>query len=114
MMKIIKDKLTIDELRLLARAGLRYMVKAVVDVETEALAVDAELHANLEGLLMENGSDRKNLWGINFYPDATEDELVEFDSMINVKPTQGNSSRDVEDRNLRIKILEIVSKKIQK
>ncbi|MDD5659872.1 MAG: DUF5674 family protein, partial [Actinomycetota bacterium] len=53
------------------------LVKAVVDVEKESMAIDGELHADEEVLLLENGSDQNDLWGINIYPDLPFDERVE-------------------------------------
>ena len=90
------------------------MVKAVVDVEKELLAVDAELHSDLEALLLENGSRQKNLWGINFYPEMKGDDFVEFDSMINMRPSQGNRSRYVDNPEMRKKIMEIVAKRVER
>lgn len=87
------------------------MVKGVVDIERELMAIDAELHADLERLLLENGSSQENLWGINFWKDAeTDEDFVEFDSMINVRPRQNNRSRYVEDEKNRQKIIEVVRK----
>ena len=83
------------------------MVKAVVDVKKGIMAVDADLHADLEQFLLENGSNQLDLWGINLYFDG---DLVEFDSMINIRPIQNNRSRDVEDEETRKKILEVVGK----
>ena len=62
------------------------MVKAVVDIELELVAIDAELHSDLEALLLEQGSAQNNLWGINYYPELNNDDFVEFDSMINIRP----------------------------
>ena len=36
------------------------------------------------------------------------------DSMINLKPSQGNRSRYVEDKSVRKKIVEIVNKRIKR
>lgn len=96
----------------MAAAGFGNMVKAVVDVEQQLLAVDAELHADLEALLLEKGSQQKNLWGINFYPDLEGEDFVEFDSMINMRPSQGNPSRGVDREEIRKQILSIVQKSI--
>ena len=90
------------------------MVKGVVDVEKAVLALDAELHADLEALLLENGSEQKNLWGINLYLELQGDEFVEFDSMINMRPSQGNRSRGVDNPDIRKKIIEIVSSKVKR
>ena len=96
----------------MATAMFGNLVKAVVDVDKKLLAVDAELHSDLEALLIENGSRQKNLWGINLYPEMKGDDFVEFDSMINMRPSQGNKSRGVDDLELRKKIMEIVATRV--
>ena len=88
------------------------MVKGVVDVRRGLLAVDAELHADLEKLLLENGSEQPDLWGINLYPELEGDDFLEFDSMINIRPHQDNPSRDVLDPDVRERIKSIVHKLI--
>ncbi len=113
-MKIITETLTIDELKRMATEMFGDMVKAVVDVDRELLAVDAELHADLEALLLANGSKQKSLWGINLYPEMPGEEFIEFDSMINMRPSQGNRSRGVDDEQTRKKIMEIVAKRIRR
>jgi hypothetical protein len=113
-MKIITDSITLDELKQMAVELLGNTVKAVVDIDKETVALDAELHSDLEALLLQEGSKQKNLWGINLYPEAPDDELIEFDSMINMRPSQGNRSRGVEDEKIRKKIIEIISKRIKR
>ncbi len=113
-MKIIKKTLTLDELKQMAAAGFGNMVKAAVDVDRGLIAVDAELNSDLEALLLENGSKQKSLWGINLYPNIEDDGFIEFDSMINMRPSQGNKSRGVEDRGIYNKIIEIVTKGIER
>ena|SRR3989338_4342743 len=109
-MKIIENKITIEELKEMAKKMFGSLVKAVVDVEKEIMAVDGELHADLEVLLSESGSRRVDLWGINIYPEMAGDEQIEFDSMINLKPPLGNRTRGVEDKAVREKITAIVNK----
>ena len=78
------------------------LVKAVVDIEKEIMIVDAELHADEELMLLDHGSEQKNLWGINLYPDRIgNDNWIEFDSMINLRPSWGNKSRGVDDPNIQ-------------
>ena len=113
-MKLIKETLTLDELKKMATAGFGNMVKAVVDIDRELLALDGELHADLEALLLEGGSKQKRLWGINLYPDIKDDGFIEFDSMINMRPSQGNRSRGVDNEETKKKIIEIVEKRIKK
>ena len=112
-MKIIKDKILLNELEKMTERMFEDLVKAVVDIEQGIMAVDAELHADEEALLLENNSEQKNLWGINLYPKLRgKEDFIEFDSMINLRPSQNNRSRGVEDGNIRKKIIEIVNKLI--
>jgi hypothetical protein len=109
-MRIIDKNISIEELKEMAKKMFGNLVKAVVDIEKEIMAVDAELHADEERLLMESGSEQKNLWGINIYPELEGDDFIEFDSMINLRPSQGNRSRGVEDEKIRKKIVNIIKK----
>lgn len=84
-------------------------VKAVVDVSRRVIVVGGELHADDEATLLDRGSRREDLWGINLYPADGQDDWIEFDSMINIRPRQGNRSRGVEDRATRRLIREIVT-----
>jgi hypothetical protein len=85
------------------------ILKIVVDVEKNIMAVDAEMHADLEQLLLEDGSDQKNLWGANIYPLRNKEEFLEFTSFINIRPAIGNRSMEVTDPKIRQKIQLIVS-----
>lgn len=91
------------------------LVKAVVDVEKEIMAIDAELHSDQESHLLQEGSEQKNLWGINIYPEfENSEDFIEFDSMINMRPSQGNRSRGVDNPETRVKIIKIVKKLVTK
>ena len=112
-MKIITETLSLDELKQMAAATFGNLIKAVIDIDRELIAVDAELHSDLEALLLEDGSRQRSLWGINFYPEMHGDEFIEFDSMINMRPSQGNRSRGIENEEIRKQIIEIVAKRIK-
>ena len=73
----------------------------------DLLAIDADLHADLEAMLLERGSSQNDLWGINLYPDE-DDDFIEFDSLINIRPMSGNRSRGVDDPAVRQRIIEVV------
>ncbi|TAL51059.1 hypothetical protein EPN81_01015 [Patescibacteria group bacterium] len=108
--------ITLAELSVLANERFGDLVKAVVNVKNGSMVVGCELHVDAEQLLLQKGARQQDLWGINLYPDAFEDleRFVEFDSMINLRPGQGNRSRGVEDPNIREKILKIVRQKVVK
>ena len=109
-MKIIREKILKSELADTAKNQFGNLVKAVVDVKREVMAIGGELHADEEAILLEDGSRQEDLWGINLYPEKTGDEWIEFDSMINVRPSQGNFSRGVENREIQEKIKSIINK----
>ncbi len=107
-MRILTEKITRNEI--LDGAEVAFddeMVKGVVDIKRNLLAIDASLHADLEKMLLDDGSSQYDLWGINLYPE--EEDLIEFDSMINLRPNQGNRTRGVENAATREKITEVVA-----
>jgi hypothetical protein len=112
-MKIIKDKIKITELKEMSKKMFGSLVKAVVDIEKEIMAIDAELHIDLEQFLIETENcEPKNLWGINIYPEIEDMNRIEFDSMINLKPAWGNRTRGVDNVEIRDKIIKITEKLI--
>jgi len=114
-MEIVKDKIRLAELKKMADKMFGGLVKVMVDVEKEIMAVDAQLHSDLmEFLINKEELEPKNLWGINIYPEKTGNDFIEFDSMMNLKPALGNKTRGVEDENIRKKIIEIVNKLVKK
>lgn len=95
----------------MASEGFGDAVKAVVDVDKKIMAVDGELHADEEILLAEKeGSKRENMWGINIYPNKLGDEMIEFDSMINIKPFLAVSFITVRLRTLRVILTNLLSR----
>jgi hypothetical protein len=110
--EIINEPISLADLKAMAQDGFGNLVKSVVDVDREIMAVDGELHADEEALLLENGSQQKNLWGINIYPELEGADRIEFDSMINIRPSQGNRSRGIDNMEIREKIVQVVHKLI--
>ncbi len=111
-MKIINKNITKDELKEMTKNMFDNLVKAVVDIEKNIMAVDAPMHSDEEAELIKNGSKQENLWGINLYPDKNGDDFIEFDSMINIKPNQNNRSRGIDDIKIKETIIKIVDKLI--
>ena len=103
------DKISTKELEEMAARMYGKLVKAVADIERGIMVVDAEMHVDEEQYLLEQGSQQKDLWGFNLYPDkfGTED-FIEYDSMINIRPRANNMGRGINDSNVRKRIEEIV------
>lgn len=104
------DSISIAELRQMAERMYGDLVKVDVDVSRRAVVVDMEMHADGEAMLLESGSKEADLWGINLYPAKFgTDGFVEFNSMINIKPSQRNMTRGVEDMAIQAQIRAIIS-----
>ena len=106
-------KIKLSKLKDMAEKMFDNFVKCVVDVEREIMIVGGELHTDEEALLLETGSKQENIWGINIYTEKKDDEFIEFDSIINIRPSFGNKSREVENPDVRKKIKEIVKELIE-
>ena len=103
-----------DELRRMAQGRFGDMIKAVVDIERRIILLDAEMHADEEAELLASGSRQQDLWGINLYPELSEDDWLEFDSMINLRPSFGNRTRGVDDPATRSRIMALVNQVIRR
>jgi hypothetical protein len=111
--RVVREPITLGDLRTLAREQFGDMVKAVVDVAQGIMAIGGELHADEETVLLDEGSLQTDLWGVNLYPDAPAAERVELDAMINVRPAVGNRSRSVEDPALQARIRAVVDRLVR-
>ena len=112
-MKLIENKISLEELKEIAKNTFGNLVKAVVDVEKEVMVVGGELHSDEEEVLLKRDSKQENLWGINLYPFEDKD-WIEFDSLINLRPSLGNFTRGVDSPQIKEKIEKIVNKLIER
>lgn len=108
--KIVTHKVNLAELSEMAREEYLDFVKVVADLEREIIAVGGEMHADAERVLLENGSRQDNLWGFNIYPYKPKEQMLEYSSLINIRPRQGNRQMEIENHEIRKKISEIVWK----
>ena len=114
-MPTVDKKISIDDLKKMSEETFGRFVKVVVDIEKEVMAVNADLHSDLESILLEHESKQEHLWGINIHPDRVGNEnWIEFDSMINLRPSWGNKTRGVDDPKIQEKIREIVDRLVIK
>lgn len=104
------NSVSISELQSMLDKMFGNIVKAVVDIDKNLMVIDAEMHVDEEQFLLENGSSQNSLWGINLHPaNYGKDNFIEYDSMINIRPKQKNMSRNVENSEIRNKIMAIVN-----
>lgn len=108
--RIIKTPITRTELKAIAKERFGDLVKAVVDINKEIMGVGGELHVDIQSLLVEKeNSAGSDTWGINIYPEIRGEGFIEFDSMVNLKPASGNRTRDINDENIKEKVIGIVN-----
>ncbi len=108
------DPISMDELQRLATGRFGDMVKAVVDLTRHVMLLDADLHADQEAELLAEGSAQRDLWGINLYPGLEGNDWLEFDSMINLRPSFGNRSRGVDDPATQTAIADLVARLVRR
>jgi hypothetical protein len=106
--RLIREPILLSILAGMAERGFGDMVKASVDVSRNVMAIGGELHSDEEAMLLADGSCQADVWGINLYPAEHGEPWIEFDSMFNVRPSQGNRSRSVDDPGLRARIRVVV------
>lgn len=108
-LKIVKDSISFDEIKQLALDSFVDMVKGAVDVEIGIMALGGSMHADAEQVLLASGSKQDNIWGINIYPDKSAEDRIQYESLINIRPKQGNRSMEIQDIALKEKIAGIVN-----
>lgn len=114
-MQLVRDFITLQELKTMSEKMFDNLVKAVVDIEKELMIVDAKMHSDQESMFLEEENSKQgDLWGINLYPDEYgKPGWIIFDSMINMRPSWGNKSRGVDDAKVQEKIRKIVNKLVK-
>lgn len=112
--KIFSEPVDLVTVTQMANDTFGYFVKGVVDIEKKILGLGGELHSDIEELLLGHGSIQQNLWGINLHPNEEWPEMVEFDSLINIRPRQNNRSRYVEDEGTRDEIIRLLDEMVRR
>ena len=97
MIHLLKEKSTPSRIQeMLGR--YESMIKIVVDIRRRVLSGGGEMHADCESVLLDDGSEQDDLWGANWYPN---EQRIEFESLINIRPRLGNRSILIQDENIR-------------
>lgn len=104
---IVDRRIDRAELARLVQLHFGDMVKYVVDVERGIAAVGGALHADAEALLLGSGSRQADLWGANYYPGRGRDDCIEYTSLINIRPGQGNRGMFIVDPETRNRVRDI-------
>lgn len=97
MVLIIRAKIDSESRKRVAE-DLKGYIKVVVDVKRRILAAGGQKHVDGERLLLGDGSRQEDLWGAGL---DLETGQMDFDSLINLRPAQNNTSREILDQNIR-------------
>ncbi len=65
------------------------------------------MHADFESVLLQDGSQQADIWGADWIPSV---QTVGYESLINIRPRQGNRKLEIEDAGLRSQIAQIVTR----
>ena len=112
--RVVEDKISLAELKELAKETYVDMIKAVVDLDKKIMAVGGEWHADAERVLLDQGSDQKNLWGINLILSKSGKAFVKYTSLINIRPRQNNMSEKIQDKALQVRVFELVDSLVER
>lgn len=96
---IVKDKIKKEEIQ-------SPLTKAAIDIKRKIVSLGCELHIDCVEELIKNGSQTNDVWGFNIYPDGR----LDFVSLINIRPQDNNRSMEIQNREIRQKIEEIIKK----
>ena len=111
--KIIKEKISKSQLEEIAKQGFGTIVKMAIDIENELIALGGEWHSECQEALVKNGSSTENIWGANINFNAPEENRIEFNSLINIKPTLGSQKMEISDEKIKKQIKQIVDKLVE-
>ncbi len=110
--RIIREPISHETAKEIAKEFYIDMVKGVVDIEREIMALGGEWHMDANTKLVEDGSRQSDVWGFNFHFNKPPEDKIEYISLINIRPAEGNYDMIVEDESRRQAMRKIIEKLI--
>jgi hypothetical protein len=81
---ILQEPATPSQIDRMLQAN-RFYIKTVVDIHFQILVGGGEMHSDCEIVLLDNGSQQKDIWGASWNPISQE---IFYESMVNLRPRQ--------------------------
>lgn len=75
-------------------------IKTVIDVEKEICSAGCDRHFDSEQILLKSGSKQSDIWGGGI---DLESKVIDFNSFINIRPQNNNTSNEIQDAKIREK-----------
>ena len=110
---IVRESVSLHQLKEIAQEYYQTLIKGVADIERDIIAIGGEWHMDANNLLIADGSIQKDLWGFNILLEEPREEWIEYHSLINIRPAQGNKGMEIKDETLRQKIKTLIGKRVQ-
>ncbi|KKS70945.1 hypothetical protein A3A14_00140 [Candidatus Daviesbacteria bacterium RIFCSPLOWO2_01_FULL_43_38] len=79
-------------------------IKTVIDVNKKICSAGMDRHFEGEEILVNRGSKQSNIWGGGI---DLETKVVDFNSFINIRPNDNNTSNEIQDGDIRNKYEEL-------
>lgn len=79
-------------------------IKTVIDIEKKICSAGCDRHFESEKILLDQGSKQEDIWGGGI---DLETKTIDGNSFINIRPTQGNTSNEIQDPIIRKSFEEI-------
>ena len=111
--KILTEKIKMDEVHKLAESWYGTMIKGTVDVAKRKVALGGDYHIESCEILVKNGSHQNDIWGFNIRFEEKLNGVLEFDSIVNIKPAKNNHTRNIYDEAIKNKCTEIIHSLIE-
>ncbi len=108
--RILDNRISSKEVKKLADFWYGTMIKGTVDIELGRVALGGDYHIESSEMLTDSGSKFEDVWGFNIRFEENEDGVLEFDSMVNIKPNFGNRSRGINNEEIVKKATGIIYK----
>ncbi len=111
--RIIRQSVSRKSLEELAKEYYEDLIKGVVDMKRQIVALGGEMHADAESVLLKDGSDQSDLWGFNILPDRPEEDCLIYESFINIRPRDDYRDLEVENPKIREEMKRIIFEKVR-
>lgn len=75
-----------------------FYIKTVIDIKNKKCIAGMNMHFDGEQILLEERSKQADLWGGGI---DLETKKIDYNSFINIRPSQNNDSNEIQDLKIR-------------
>ena len=79
-------------------------IKTVIDVKRKVCSAGCDRHFESEEILLREGSNQSDIWGGGI---DLETKVIDFNSFINIRPKDGNTSNEIQADRIRERFEEL-------